>query len=273
MCMGLRLLRTLRAPTSTCNIPHSTHLSKKHVSSVVYYRTMLSGPSAWRRLQAWPVPHASGHCLLPCWCSMLLQTHWLCGNASRRTWQKTSCIKHNRLVLSSARVWLCMSACLAALHVVCAQCSLCCVCSYNVQGEPARQLDVGIRDMVLQELALQLAHLNSSQGLVAFGLSTPAAQPVSVVVADEITRYDATTQAAMRDEHVPQLNPEQRAVYDNVMAIVDRRAFFVDGLGGTSKTFLYSCLLSTVHAQGRVAVVVASSGIVALLLDGGSLRV
>jgi len=139
-----------------------------------------------------------------------------------------------------------------------------CVCSYNVQGEPARQLDAAIRDMVLRELALQLAHLNNSQGLVAFGLPTPTAQPASAVVADEIAMYDATTQAAMRDEHMPQLNPEQPAVYDNVMAVVDRRAFF-----GTSKTFLYSCLLSTMRAQGQVVVAVASSGIVALLLDGG----
>ncbi len=73
----------------------------------------------------------------------------------------------------------------------------------------------------------------------------------------------------MRNEHVPQLNPEQRAVYDNVMAAIDYRAFFVDGLGGTGKTFLYSCLLSTVRAQGRVVVAVASSGIAALLLHGG----
>jgi ATP-dependent DNA helicase PIF1 len=53
------------------------------------------------------------------------------------------------------------------------------------------------------------------------------------------------------------------------MAAVDRRAFFVDGLGDTGKTFLYSCLLSTVRAQGQVAVAVASSGIAALLLDEG----
>jgi hypothetical protein len=138
-----------------------------------------------------------------------------------------------------------------------------------VQGEPARQLDAAIRDMVLRELALHLAHLNSGQGLAAFGLPTPAAQLASAVVADEITRYDVATQAAIRDEHVSQLNPEQQAVYDNVMVAVDRRAFFVDGLGGTSKTFLYSCLLSTVRAQGRVAIAVASSGIAALLLDGG----
>jgi hypothetical protein len=72
-----------------------------------------------------------------------------------------------------------------------------CVCSYNVQGEPARQLDVAIRDMVLWEFALQLAHLNNNQGLVAFGLPTPAAQPASAVVAVEIAKYDATMQAAM----------------------------------------------------------------------------
>jgi hypothetical protein len=53
------------------------------------------------------------------------------------------------------------------------------------------------------------------------------------------------------------------------MAAIDRRAFFVDGLGGTGKTFLYNCLLSTVRAQGWVAIVVASSGIAALLLDKG----
>ncbi len=144
-----------------------------------------------------------------------------------------------------------------------------CVCSYNVQGKPARQLDAAIWDMVLRELALQLAHLNNSQGLAAFGLSMPVAQLASAVVADEIARYDTATQAAMRDEHVPQLNPEQRAVYDNVIAVVNRRAFFVDGLGSTGKTFLYSCLLNTVRAQGRVAIAVASSGIAALLLDGG----
>jgi hypothetical protein len=50
-----------------------------------------------------------------------------------------------------------------------------CVCSYNVQGELAQQLDAAIRDMVLRELALQLAHFNSSQGLVACGLLMPAA--------------------------------------------------------------------------------------------------
>jgi len=36
------------------------------------------------------------------------------------------------------------------LHVVrCSMLTMLCVCSYNVQGEPTRQLDAAIRDMVL----------------------------------------------------------------------------------------------------------------------------
>ncbi len=68
----------------------------------------------------------------------------------------------------------------------------------------------------------------------------------------------------MQDERVPQLNLEQRAIYDNVMAAISRPAFFVNGLGGISKTFFYSCLLSIVRAQGRVVVVVALFGIATL---------
>jgi hypothetical protein len=102
-----------------------------------------------------------------------------------------------------------MLACLAALHghglhvVRRSMFTMSCVCSYNVHGEPARQFDVTIRDMVLWELALRLAHLNNNQGLAAFGLPMPTAQPANVVVVDEIARYDAATQVAMRDERVP----------------------------------------------------------------------
>jgi hypothetical protein len=53
-----------------------------------------------------------------------------------------------------------MSAYLAALHghglhvIRRSMFTMLCVCSYNVQGEPAQQLDATIQDMVLQGLAL-----------------------------------------------------------------------------------------------------------------------
>jgi hypothetical protein len=45
--------------------------------------------------------------------------------------------------------------------------------------------------------------------------------------------------------------------------------FFVDGPGGTGKTFLENLLLATVRAKGDIALAVASSGITSILLDGG----
>ena len=47
-------------------------------------------------------------------------------------------------------------------------------------------------------------------------------------------------------------------------------AFFVSGPGGTGKTHVYSLLLASVRLQGRVALAVASSGVAALLLEGGT---
>ena len=47
------------------------------------------------------------------------------------------------------------------------------------------------------------------------------------------------------------------------------RVFFENGPGGMGKTFLYRLLLANVRAQGKVALAVTSSGIVALLMEGG----
>ena len=45
--------------------------------------------------------------------------------------------------------------------------------------------------------------------------------------------------------------------------------FFLDGPGGTGKTFLQNILLAHVRKQGKVALAVASTGITATLLEGG----
>ena len=45
--------------------------------------------------------------------------------------------------------------------------------------------------------------------------------------------------------------------------------FFLDGPGGTGKTFVYSLLLDTIRSRGDIAIAVASSGLAALLMPGG----
>ncbi len=52
-------------------------------------------------------------------------------------------------------------------------------------------------------------------------------------------------------------------------AIAQGEVFFLDGLGGSGKTFVYKVLLALVRRDGHVAIGVASSSIAALLLEGG----
>ncbi|KAM3287348.1 hypothetical protein P3S67_020778 [Capsicum chacoense] len=47
------------------------------------------------------------------------------------------------------------------------------------------------------------------------------------------------------------------------------RAFFIDGPGGTGKSFLYQSLLATIRSQGFVALASASFGVAASILPGG----
>ena len=46
--------------------------------------------------------------------------------------------------------------------------------------------------------------------------------------------------------------------------------FFINGPSGIGKTFLENLLLAKHHAQGRIYLLVASSRIAALLLNGGT---
>ncbi|CAA0810729.1 Unknown protein [Striga hermonthica] len=56
------------------------------------------------------------------------------------------------------------------------------------------------------------------------------------------------------------------------MARIDRKqkgAFFIDGPGGTGKSFLYRALLATIRSRGGIALATATSGIAASILSGG----
>jgi hypothetical protein len=55
----------------------------------------------------------------------------------------------------------------------------------------------------------------------------------------------------------------------NAIAQGEGVVFFLDGPSGSDKTFVYSILLASVRQDGHIAIRVASSGIIALLLQGG----
>jgi hypothetical protein len=71
---------------------------------------------------------------------------------------------------------------------------------------------------------------------------------------------------------VQNLNPEQLSGYMKIIEhVINRkgRVFFVDGHGGTGKTFLYMCFIAIVRSEGIIAVAIATSGIVASIMPGG----
>nr|XP_040251426.1 uncharacterized protein LOC120968594 [Aegilops tauschii subsp. strangulata] len=68
------------------------------------------------------------------------------------------------------------------------------------------------------------------------------------------------------------LNFEQRAAYDEILAAVERGdggVFFVDGPGGTGKTFLYRAMLAKVRSDGNIGIATATSGVAASIMPGG----
>ncbi|OWZ04998.1 Helitron helicase [Phytophthora megakarya] len=93
------------------------------------------------------------------------------------------------------------------------------------------------------------------------------------VVANEIAAYepeDLARTTALAD----QMNENQKEVFDQVIEAVNhpvdgQKLFFVDGPGGTGKSFLLEQMLAHVRLQKKVTIAVASSGIAATLLTGG----
>jgi hypothetical protein len=84
--------------------------------------------------------------------------------------------------------------------------------------------------------------------------------------------YNRDEQTQLAEEQKQQFNEEQRAAFDTIVAAVDSKSgqcFFLQGAGGCGKTFVYSALCRHFRGQGKIVLCVASSGIAALLLEGG----
>ncbi|XP_027770897.1 ATP-dependent DNA helicase PIF1-like [Solanum pennellii] len=69
-----------------------------------------------------------------------------------------------------------------------------------------------------------------------------------------------------------QLNPEQHHAFTKIMQTINAGTtaiFFVDGPGGTGKTYLYRALLANVRSRGMIGLATATSGVAASILPGG----
>ena len=79
----------------------------------------------------------------------------------------------------------------------------------------------------------------------------------------------------LKDEHkiiLNNLNQDQKKAYDAIMESVDKglgKQIFVEGYGGTGKTYLWKAITTKLRSEGKIVLAVASCGIAALLLQGG----
>ena len=77
---------------------------------------------------------------------------------------------------------------------------------------------------------------------------------------------------AYPDLHAPNLTSEQRQVYSTVVNSVrnkDGKAYIIDARAGTGKTYTQKCIAARLRGEGKIVLIVASTGIAALQLPGG----
>ncbi|XP_063974372.1 uncharacterized protein LOC135161043 [Diachasmimorpha longicaudata] len=124
--------------------------------------------------------------------------------------------------------------------------------------------------IAIEDLCIVIANLPLSN----FGMDSPN-RTASDLMNTEMNRelqYSTVKMVAIVARNVPLMNEEQRTIYDRIMLAVSAGQggfFFLDAPGGTGKTFVISLIVAEMRSNNGIALVVASSGIVATLLDGG----
>ena len=84
--------------------------------------------------------------------------------------------------------------------------------------------------------------------------------------------YDPHAEKDKADHNSALLNNDQALIYNTVIDAVNSSKsalYFLDGPGGTGKTFTYNTILQRLRGMNLHPIVVASSGIASELLEGG----
>lgn len=122
------------------------------------------------------------------------------------------------------------------------------------------------------EIANNLARHDIDAILRQHGLSCSAIglpNPTGIAPADE--QYDPVQEAQAAENLIGLLNPNQRQAFNKIIHAVDHeddteRIFYLDGPGGSGKTFLYNSLMAYIRGRSQVVLPFATTGIAGTLL-------
>ena len=123
---------------------------------------------------------------------------------------------------------------------------------------------------------LQTIVENANRRLHEFGLPEPEGYTTRMFDTKEMRRettaYNSSDELRKAEHKRSLMYEQQAALYDDVVEALnnnDNQVFFIDGPGGSGKTFVEEALLHYVRGQGQVALACAWSGVAATLLEGG----
>jgi hypothetical protein len=131
-----------------------------------------------------------------------------------------------------------------------------------------------VESLALQEIGVVLQRYGKS--LSDYHLPTPLHSfddiiAIPRIIAEEIANNPLMLQELWADGY-RSVNTEQKCIFDTIQtAIMSEQGglFFIDGPGGTGKTFVENLLLNWVRGKSEIALAVASSGIASILLHQG----
>jgi hypothetical protein len=143
---------------------------------------------------------------------------------------------------------------------------------YRRRGEGGTLDDAYNDSLLLLEGRLTMANIS----LRDFPAMPLAMEPVGIERVNPLIEtelgYDQEALRAHVERSLPLLNRDQDRVVASILNVVrldQGNVFFLDGPGRSGKMFVYSVFLASIRNEGHVALAVASSGIAALLLQGG----
>jgi hypothetical protein len=118
--------------------------------------------------------------------------------------------------------------------------------------------------------------MQSSKTLKDFGLPSPAHTFGTIYQTPQLILEETSFNQQQLDtawrQCLQTANQDQLAAFNAVIQAYESNqggVFFIDGPGGTGKTYVENMILARIRSTGDIALAVAASGIAALILDGG----
>ncbi|CAN0115114.1 unnamed protein product, partial [Ectocarpus fasciculatus] len=137
------------------------------------------------------------------------------------------------------------------------------VADYRCQMSNASALDASLR---------QLDLMLSKHGKTTESVGLPRVQHADNEYNRLLAAFDPHDMRRDSDNLVPNLNAEQREVFNAVTTSVTTKSggvFMIDAPAGSGKTFTMTAISAELRAQRKLVLCCASTGIAALLLPGG----